>query len=111
MTDASDRWKRWHVGRTETVPAPHGPRALTGRYWLEEYPDGQIPDVPGVWTADGHAVVPEPRRSAPGHFTPYRESRTVRVPNADGRERGLGLDGEPGNILSLAIPAGERTLL
>jgi uncharacterized protein (DUF1684 family) len=30
----------------------------------------------------------------PGVFRPYDESRTVRVPNADGRERGLGLGGE-----------------
>jgi uncharacterized protein (DUF1684 family) len=30
----------------------------------------------------------------PGRLTPYDEGRTVRVPNADGRERGLGLGGE-----------------
>ncbi|MFI1488389.1 DUF1684 domain-containing protein [Streptomyces sp. NPDC020747] len=36
----------------------------------------------------------DPRRSVPGRFTPYGEDRTVRVANADGRERGLGLGGE-----------------
>jgi len=36
----------------------------------------------------------DPRWSVPGHFTPYRGNRTVRVGNADGRERELGLDGE-----------------
>ncbi|MGP4045712.1 DUF1684 domain-containing protein [Streptomyces sp. 2A115] len=36
----------------------------------------------------------DPRWSVPGRFTPYGEDRTVRVANADGRERGLGLDGE-----------------
>ncbi|MFJ9738656.1 DUF1684 domain-containing protein [Streptomyces sp. NPDC101166] len=36
----------------------------------------------------------DPRWSVPARFIPYGESRTVRVPNADGRERGLGLDGE-----------------
>ncbi|MET9455740.1 DUF1684 domain-containing protein [Streptomyces canus] len=30
----------------------------------------------------------------PGRFTPYDARRTVRVPNADGVERGLGLGGE-----------------
>lgn len=32
----------------------------------------------------------------PGRFCPYEESRTVRVRNADGQERGLGLGGELG---------------
>ncbi|WP_037860590.1 DUF1684 domain-containing protein [Streptomyces sp. NRRL S-340] len=36
----------------------------------------------------------DPRWSVPGRFTPYGASRTVRVPNADGRERGLALAGE-----------------
>ncbi|MEV8569029.1 DUF1684 domain-containing protein [Streptomyces sp. NPDC051322] len=37
----------------------------------------------------------EPRWVLPGVFRPYAERRTVRVPNADGRDRGLGLTGEP----------------
>jgi uncharacterized protein (DUF1684 family) len=36
----------------------------------------------------------DPRWSVPGRFTPYGENRTVRVENADGRTRGLGLGGE-----------------
>ncbi|MFD7227111.1 DUF1684 domain-containing protein [Streptomyces sp. NPDC059881] len=35
----------------------------------------------------------EPRWAVPGRFVPY-EHRSVRVRNADGRERGLGLSGE-----------------
>jgi uncharacterized protein len=46
----------------------------------------------------------DPRWSVPGRFTPYGEDRIVRVENADGGERGLGLGGEP------AIAAGERNL-
>ncbi|GHD95384.1 DUF1684 domain-containing protein [Streptomyces naganishii] len=167
MTDASDQWKQWHERRTETVPAPCGPLALTGTHWLADYPDGRIPDIPGSWAADGGAVVLtaaatdgptvdgrpvagrvrlepdtgpvasprvalgerrlvvlvregawgvrdydpgaparrtfrgvaatayDPDRAVPGRFAPYRESRTVRVPNAAGRGRGPALDGEP----------------
>jgi uncharacterized protein (DUF1684 family) len=36
----------------------------------------------------------DPRWSVPGLFTPYDQDRTVRVENADGRRRGLGLGGE-----------------
>ncbi len=44
----------------------------------------------------------------PGRFTPYDTGRTVRVPNADGRERGLGLGGElafelAGRVLRLKV--------
>ncbi|MFF0792468.1 DUF1684 domain-containing protein [Streptomyces spiralis] len=178
MTDASDQWKQWHVRRTETVSAPYGPLALTGTYWFEDCPDGRLPDIPGIWTPDGDAVVlaagggdgltvdgrplagevrlgadtgpvadarvalgerrlvvlvregtwgirdfdpasaarrafhgivvgdHDPRWSVPGRFTPYEESRTVRVPNADGRERGLALAGE----LAFALGGRELTL-
>ncbi|MFF8595453.1 DUF1684 domain-containing protein [Streptomyces sp. NPDC015220] len=178
MTDASDQWKQWHERRTETVSAPYGPLALTGTYWLEDYPEGRIPDIPGTWTADGDAVVltaaasdgltvdgrsfagrvrleadtgpvadarvalgerrlavlvregawgvreydpdaaarrafrgiaatgHDPRWTVPGRFTPYAEERTVRVPNADGRERGLGLAGE----LTFTLAGQESTL-
>ncbi|MFE3827573.1 DUF1684 domain-containing protein [Streptomyces sp. NPDC059092] len=36
----------------------------------------------------------DPAWTLPGRFRPYEASRTVRVENADGRERGLGLGGE-----------------
>ncbi|MGW6539503.1 DUF1684 domain-containing protein [Streptomyces sp. NPDC055051] len=36
----------------------------------------------------------DPRWVAPGVYRPYEEERSVRVENADGRERGLGLSGE-----------------
>ncbi|MFF4506092.1 DUF1684 domain-containing protein [Streptomyces sp. NPDC001401] len=165
-SDASDEWKQWQEGRVETVSAPYGPLALTGTHWFEDHPEGRLPDIPGIWTADGEGVVLtavaadgltvdgqpldgavrltadsgavdaarvahgerrlvvlvregvwgvrdfdpasqarrafrgieatpyDPRWSVPGRFTPYGEDRTVRVKNADGRERGLGLAGE-----------------
>jgi uncharacterized protein (DUF1684 family) len=177
-TDASDDWKQWHEHRTETVSAPHGPLALTGTHWLEDYPEGRLPDIPGQWstaddavtlvagesdglTVDGkpftgeirlgadsgplinsrvahgerrlvvlvregvwgvrdfdpdsparkafrgiEATPYEPRWSVPGRFTPYGEDRTVRVENADGRERGLGLGGE----LAFTLDGQDRTL-
>ncbi|MFH8345710.1 DUF1684 domain-containing protein [Streptomyces sp. NPDC018045] len=42
----------------------------------------------------------------PGLFRPYGAARTVRVPNADGRERGLGLAGE----LAFTLDGDEHTL-
>ncbi|WP_406228611.1 DUF1684 domain-containing protein [Streptomyces anthocyanicus] len=166
-SDASDAWRRWHEPRVATVSAPYGPLALTGTHWLEDHPDGQLPDIPGRWTTDGDAVLLtagradgltvdgrlldgearltadrgpvgaarvargerrlvvlvreglwgvrdfdpaaparrtfrgiaatpyDPRWSVPGRFTPYDTGRrSVRVPNADGRERGLALGGE-----------------
>jgi uncharacterized protein (DUF1684 family) len=42
----------------------------------------------------------------PGRFTPYAEDRTVRVENADGRKRGLGLGGE----LAFTLAGRELTL-
>ncbi|WP_030624618.1 DUF1684 domain-containing protein [Streptomyces sclerotialus] len=41
-----------------------------------------------------------------GRFRPYDEGRTVQVPNADGRERGLGLGGE----LAFTVDGEEHTL-
>ncbi|WP_405611293.1 DUF1684 domain-containing protein [Streptomyces sp. NBC_00076] len=177
-TDASEAWKQWHEHRVETVSAPYGPLSLTGTHWLEDYPDGRLPDIPGTWTTDGDAVrltaaeadglsvdgrpfdgavrltadpgpvaaarvghgerrlvvlvregawgvrdfdpaapareafrgieaTPyDPRWSVPGRFTPYGESRTVRVENADGRTRGLGLGGE----LAFRLAGQELTL-
>lgn len=170
--DAVQDWKHWHEQRTETVSAPYGPLSLTGTHWLADYPEGQLPDIPGRWTDAGDELVltagpgdgltldgepfggearlaadPGPvgaarvalgerrfvvlrreglwavrdfdpesatrrafqgieataydeRWAVPGRFTPYdAEStvdgvRTVRVGNADGVERGLGLGGE-----------------
>ncbi|MBV2356573.1 DUF1684 domain-containing protein [Streptomyces sp. J2-1] len=48
----------------------------------------------------------DPRWSVPGRFTPYEEPRTVRVGNADGRERGLELAGE----LAFTLEGGAYTL-
>ncbi|MFJ6182815.1 DUF1684 domain-containing protein [Streptomyces sp. NPDC092295] len=42
----------------------------------------------------------------PGRFRPYEASRTVRVENADGRERGLGLGGE----IAFTVDGTEHTL-
>ncbi|WP_327405153.1 DUF1684 domain-containing protein [Streptomyces sp. NBC_01288] len=52
----------------ETVSAPYGPLALTGTHWLEDYPDGHLPDIPGVWVLDGDAgalTVPADERTGP----------------------------------------------
>ncbi|MFI1396469.1 DUF1684 domain-containing protein [Streptomyces sp. NPDC020681] len=46
------------------------------------------------------------RWSLPGRFRPYDEPRSVRVRNADGRERGLGLGGE----IVFELDGEERTL-
>ncbi|MFF9196410.1 DUF1684 domain-containing protein [Streptomyces sp. NPDC014779] len=164
--DPRQEWQHWHEQRTAAVASSYGPLSLTGTYWLSDVPDGRIPDVPGVWRAEGDEVVltagaedaitvdgapftgtvrltadhapihesrvasagrrlvvlrregewavrdfdPEsPARRAftgieatpyeekwvrPGVFRPYAESRSVRVENADGKERGLGLAGE-----------------
>ena len=56
-SDAADEWRQWHEHRRETVSGPYGPLALTGTHWLEDHPDGQLPDIPGVWVVDGDAVV------------------------------------------------------
>ncbi|MER5304522.1 DUF1684 domain-containing protein [Streptomyces lasiicapitis] len=48
----------------------------------------------------------DPRFVAEGRFTPYEEDRTVRVGNADGVERGLGLGGE----LAFTLAGQEHTL-
>jgi len=177
-TEAAEDWKHWHEHRTETVAAPYGPLALTGTHWLEDYPEGQLPDIPGTWAIDGDEVLLtaspadhltvdgkaftgeirlaadpgpvasarvafgerrlvvlvregiwgvrdfdpasparrafkgidatpyDPRWSVPGRFTPYGADRTVRVENADGRERGLGL----GGVLAFALDGQELTL-
>ncbi|MFF4044233.1 DUF1684 domain-containing protein [Streptomyces sp. NPDC001816] len=179
--DAPDAaWKQWHEQRVERISAPYGPLALTATHWVEDHPEGRLPDIPGTWVADGDGVVlaaaegdgltldgrpfageahlaadlgPEaesrvalgekrlvvlvredvwgvrvydpaaearrafggieatpydPRWSVPGRFTPYDDTRTVRVGNADGRERGLALAGElafslAGNDLTLQV--------
>lgn len=48
----------------------------------------------------------DPRWVLPGTFRPYETSRTVRVENADGVERGLGLGGE----IAFALDGVEHTL-
>ncbi|WP_338694929.1 DUF1684 domain-containing protein [Streptomyces sp. Q6] len=162
MSDAADLWKQWHEERTAAVAAPHGVLSLVGTHWLDDYPDGQLPAIPGTWTvaADGDAVVHtldgretrlgadatlplqerrlvvivreglwavrdfdpsapartafagidatpyDPRWSVEGRFTPYDTGREIRVENADGKERGLGLAGE----LTFPLDGQEHTL-
>lgn len=52
-SDAGDEWRQWHEQRMESVSAPYGPLALTGTHWLEDHPDGHLPDTPGVWILGG----------------------------------------------------------
>ncbi|WP_037908053.1 DUF1684 domain-containing protein [Actinacidiphila yeochonensis] len=143
-------WERWRARRTAAVSTPHGPLALVGTYWLDDYPDGELPALPGRWRPQGGLVhhevdgggtvlepegrpllLPDGRKAlaidregflavrlwdpqaparqafagidafdwdakwvVPAVFRPFAEQRTVQVPNADGRERGLGLTGE-----------------
>lgn len=171
-------WQNWREQRTATVSSPYGPLSLTGTHWLSSHPEGRIPAIRGMWTADGDEVVLtasaedgltlddkpftgrvhlagdrgpiatsrvahgdrrlfllrregqwavrdfdpasparqafqgvratpyDPRWALPGRFQPYEEFRSVRVENADGRERSLGLDGE----LAFELGGEERTL-
>ncbi|MEU5158189.1 DUF1684 domain-containing protein [Streptomyces sp. NPDC020875] len=53
------------------------------------------PDAPARRAFAGIEATPyDPRWVLPGRFRPYPERTGVRVENADGRARGLGLDGE-----------------
>lgn len=53
------------------------------------------PGAPARQAFAGIEATPyDPRWTVPGTFHAYDEQRTVRVGNADGRERGLGLSGE-----------------
>ncbi|GAA4012519.1 hypothetical protein GCM10022384_66510 [Streptomyces marokkonensis] len=98
-TDASDEWKRWHERRVATVSAPYGPLALTGTYWLEDYPDGQLPDVPGSWTAAGDAVL----------LTATGANRlTVDGRPLDGEVR---LTADPGPASAARVACGERRIV
>ncbi|MGI5453584.1 DUF1684 domain-containing protein [Streptomyces sp. CA-249302] len=56
-SDASDEWKKWHEQRVEAVSEPYGPLALTGTHWLDDHPGGRLPDIPGIWAADGDGLV------------------------------------------------------
>ncbi|WP_037827877.1 DUF1684 domain-containing protein [Streptomyces sp. NRRL F-5630] len=163
-TVALAEWRRWRAARAQALTAPWGPLSVTGTHWLDDYPDGLLPDIPGRWRPAGEHVsltrgagllvrgrpyageallaadagpaeraqvahrrrrltlleregewavrVHDPdapaRRAFPrlevspwearwavgGRFVPYEAGRTVRVPHADGRERGLALGGE-----------------
>ncbi|WP_327386217.1 DUF1684 domain-containing protein [Streptomyces sp. NBC_01207] len=53
MSDDADdpqaAWREWHERRAAAVSAPYGPLALTGTFWLADYPEGRVPAVPGHW--------------------------------------------------------------
>ncbi|MFD1656794.1 DUF1684 domain-containing protein [Streptomyces caeni] len=98
-TDASDEWKRWHERRTARVSAPYGPLALTGTHWLEGYPEGRIPDIPGQWAADGDAVV---LTAGEG------DGLTVDGKPFTGETR---LAADPGPVTASRVEAGERRLV
>ncbi|WP_322870077.1 DUF1684 domain-containing protein [Streptomyces goshikiensis] len=54
--DPHAAWRTWHEHRVATVSAPYGPLALTGTFWLADFPDGRIPAAPGNWRAAGDAM-------------------------------------------------------
>ncbi len=65
------------------------------------------PGSPGRRAFKGIDATPyDPRWSLEGHFTPYGEHRTVRVENADGRHRWLGL----GGVLAFTLDGQDLTL-
>ncbi|MEU9013981.1 DUF1684 domain-containing protein [Streptomyces sp. NPDC048479] len=65
------------------------------------------PDSPARHVFQGiEATAYDARWALPGRFRPYKEHRSVRVENADGRERGLGLGGE----IAFELDGEERTL-
>ncbi len=177
-SEAWQAWQEWRERRVGTVSAPYGPLSLVGTHWIEDFPDGRLPAIPGQWTAEGdgitlaagvtdgltldgapfagevrlaadqgpaagarvglgerrlvvlvregswgvrdfdpgaetrtafkgvEATAYDPRWSVPGRFTPYDGWHAVRVANADGRERGLGLGGE----LAFSLGGQELTL-
>ena len=83
----------------DTAPRPslvtHGGRLLRlilreGEYAVRVY-DPASETRSSFAGIDAHPYAPE--WSLPARFTPYQESRTVAVGNADGRERGLALAG------------------
>ncbi|MER6914699.1 DUF1684 domain-containing protein [Streptomyces sp. NPDC000594] len=82
-------------------PVPDAPLALGGRRLVVLRREGLWavrdfdPDAPARVTFPGIAVGDyDPQWALPGRFRPYPDQRSVRVANADGRERGLGLHGE-----------------
>ncbi|WP_327734756.1 DUF1684 domain-containing protein [Streptomyces nojiriensis] len=70
MSDDADdphaAWREWHERRAAAVSAPCGPLALSGTYWLADYPEGRIPAVPGLRrrTETGMALTAHSRLSA-----------------------------------------------
>ncbi|GAA4925829.1 DUF1684 domain-containing protein [Streptomyces coeruleoprunus] len=65
------------------------------------------PEAPTRHVFTGIEATPyDPRWVLPGTFRPYEEPHSVRVENADGRERGLGLSGE----LAFMLEGAEHTL-
>lgn len=98
-TDAADEWKQWHEHRTAQVSEPYGPLALTATHWLEDYPDGRIPDIPGRWAPDVDAVVLTAGED---------DGLTVDGKPFTGEIR-LGADGGP--VGAARVAAGERRLV
>lgn len=108
-----ERARAGQGGRRFAVPRREGLRAL--RVHTPE--SGRLRAAPRI------ARRPEdPAARTTGTFTPYPETRTVRVADADGHHRGLGPGGEPaftpggracpfpppGDTLAVPMRAGER---
>ncbi|MFE1435421.1 DUF1684 domain-containing protein [Streptomyces griseoaurantiacus] len=98
-TDAPDAWKQWQENRLEAVSAPYGPLTPTGIHWIEDLPDGRIPDTPGRWAAEEDAVVLTARTE---------DGLTVDGGPATGRIR---LTADPGPVEAARVAHGERRLV
>ncbi|RWZ73908.1 hypothetical protein EQK42_21895, partial [Streptomyces albidoflavus] len=35
------------------MTAPYGPLSVTGVHWLDDFPEGRLPAIPGRWRPDG----------------------------------------------------------
>ncbi|MDX3429674.1 MULTISPECIES: DUF1684 domain-containing protein [unclassified Streptomyces] len=95
-------------GPIDTSRVAQGQRRLVvlsreGLWAVRDF-DPQSPARQAFRTID--ATPYDPKWSLEGTFRPYASDRTVRVQNADGRERGLGLSGE----IAFTLDGAEHTL-
>ncbi|MFG3499390.1 DUF1684 domain-containing protein [Streptomyces sp. NPDC047928] len=95
------------------TPIPESRVAAAGRRLVVLRREGRWavrdfdPDAPARRAFTGIEATPyDPRWVVPGTFHPYERALSVRVENADGRERGLGLAGE----LAFTLDGTEHTL-
>ncbi|MGW6854193.1 DUF1684 domain-containing protein [Streptomyces virginiae] len=128
MSDDADdphaAWREWHERRAAAVSAPYGPRALTGAFWLADYPEGRIPAVPvdpddgSLWAVFGDAgagLTHHRFRFLKPGIPDARGAITVEIdrsplPPCAFVDRFVRPFPPPGNTLPFEVVAGERRL-